>query len=170
MCVCVCDQPTRSDRGWLVMPFGKNPWWWYLASFVPALLVTILIFMDQQISAVIVNRKENKLKVWKQFIYVLHIILSITNPSITTFSIHGLCRKVAATTWTCSGWVSWWLCAPLWVCPGTWQLRSSPSHTSTLWRWRARAVPLGSSRSSLESGRAAPTLQLCPSFDLALIQ
>lgn len=34
-----------------------------MASFVPALLVTILIFMDQQISAVIVNRKENKLKV-----------------------------------------------------------------------------------------------------------
>ena len=61
--VCVLDQPTRSDRGWLVMPVGKNPWWWYLASFVPALLVTILIFMDQQISAVIVNRKENKLKV-----------------------------------------------------------------------------------------------------------
>lgn len=58
-----CDQPTRADRGWLVMPFGKNPWWWYLASAVPALLVTILIFMDQQISAVIVNRKENKLKV-----------------------------------------------------------------------------------------------------------
>uniref|UniRef100_A0A3P8Q0S1 Anion exchange protein n=1 Tax=Astatotilapia calliptera TaxID=8154 RepID=A0A3P8Q0S1_ASTCA len=55
-------KPTRSDRGWLVMPFGKNPWWWCVASFVPALLVTILIFMDQQISAVIVNRKENKLK------------------------------------------------------------------------------------------------------------
>uniref|UniRef100_A0A8C2AB87 Anion exchange protein n=1 Tax=Cyprinus carpio TaxID=7962 RepID=A0A8C2AB87_CYPCA len=55
-------KPTRADRGWFVMPFGKNPWWVYLASFVPALLVTILIFMDQQISAVIVNRKENKLK------------------------------------------------------------------------------------------------------------
>ncbi|XP_061907504.1 electrogenic sodium bicarbonate cotransporter 4 isoform X5 [Entelurus aequoreus] len=55
-------KPTRPDRGWLVMPFGKNPWWVYLGSFVPALLVTILIFMDQQISAVIVNRKENKLK------------------------------------------------------------------------------------------------------------
>uniref|UniRef100_A0A3Q3E6Z9 Anion exchange protein n=1 Tax=Labrus bergylta TaxID=56723 RepID=A0A3Q3E6Z9_9LABR len=55
-------KPTRPERGWLVMPFGKNPWWVYLASFVPALLVTILIFMDQQISAVIVNRKENKLK------------------------------------------------------------------------------------------------------------
>ncbi|CAL8248325.1 unnamed protein product [Merluccius merluccius] len=55
-------KPTRPDRGWLVMPFGKNPWWVYVASFIPALLVTILIFMDQQISAVIVNRKENKLK------------------------------------------------------------------------------------------------------------
>ncbi|KAG5272396.1 hypothetical protein AALO_G00165070 [Alosa alosa] len=55
-------KPTRSDRGWIVMPFGKNSWWVYLASAVPALLVTILIFMDQQISAVIVNRKENKLK------------------------------------------------------------------------------------------------------------
>uniref|UniRef100_A0A8C8JWR6 Anion exchange protein n=1 Tax=Oncorhynchus tshawytscha TaxID=74940 RepID=A0A8C8JWR6_ONCTS len=33
-----------------------------LRLFVPALLVTILIFMDQQISAVIVNRKENKLR------------------------------------------------------------------------------------------------------------
>uniref|UniRef100_A0A8C9TLJ1 Anion exchange protein n=1 Tax=Scleropages formosus TaxID=113540 RepID=A0A8C9TLJ1_SCLFO len=55
-------KPTRPDRGWMVMPFGKNPWWMYLASSVPALLVTILIFMDQQISAVIVNRKENKLK------------------------------------------------------------------------------------------------------------
>ncbi|XP_060765598.1 electrogenic sodium bicarbonate cotransporter 4 [Neoarius graeffei] len=55
-------KPTRPDRGWVVMPIGKNPWWMYLASFVPALLVTILIFMDQQITAVIVNRKENKLK------------------------------------------------------------------------------------------------------------
>lgn len=89
------------------MPFGKNPWWWYLASFVPALLVTILIFMDQQISAVIVNRKENKLKVWKQqIVFFLNIYISIGNTSITAFSVHGLRRKVAATTWTCSGWVS----------------------------------------------------------------
>ncbi|EGW09963.1 Electrogenic sodium bicarbonate cotransporter 4 [Cricetulus griseus] len=55
-------QPTRPDRGWFVAPFGKNPWWVYPASILPALLVTILIFMDQQITAVIVNRKENKLK------------------------------------------------------------------------------------------------------------
>ncbi|XP_055518290.1 electrogenic sodium bicarbonate cotransporter 4-like isoform X4 [Leucoraja erinacea] len=55
-------KPTRADRGWFVVPFGKNPWWIYLASALPALLVTILIFMDQQITGVIINRKENKLR------------------------------------------------------------------------------------------------------------
>uniref|UniRef100_A0A8C2WE42 Anion exchange protein n=1 Tax=Cyclopterus lumpus TaxID=8103 RepID=A0A8C2WE42_CYCLU len=44
-------KPTRPGRGWLVMPFGKNPWWIYVASSVPALLVTILIFMDHGIIA-----------------------------------------------------------------------------------------------------------------------
>ena len=55
-------QPTRGDRGWLINP-AKNPFWTIPASLAPALLATILIFMDQQITAVIVNRKENKLKV-----------------------------------------------------------------------------------------------------------
>ncbi|XP_026074883.1 electrogenic sodium bicarbonate cotransporter 4-like [Carassius auratus] len=41
-------QPTRPDHGWIVMPFGKNRWWMCLASFIPALLVTILIFMDSR--------------------------------------------------------------------------------------------------------------------------
>ncbi|XP_053337376.1 solute carrier family 4 member 4a isoform X3 [Clarias gariepinus] len=55
-------KPTSPHRGWFVAPFGGNPWWVYLASALPALLVTILLFMDQQITAVIVNRKEHKLK------------------------------------------------------------------------------------------------------------
>uniref|UniRef100_A0A671VF37 Anion exchange protein n=1 Tax=Sparus aurata TaxID=8175 RepID=A0A671VF37_SPAAU len=55
-------KPTSPLRGWFVPPFGGNPWWVYLAASLPALLVTILIFMDQQITAVIVNRKEHKLK------------------------------------------------------------------------------------------------------------
>ena len=53
-------RPTRQDRGWIINPF-INPWWCAFAAFLPALLGTILIFMDQQITAVIVNRKENKL-------------------------------------------------------------------------------------------------------------
>lgn len=55
-------KPTSPNRRWFVPPFGGNPWWVYLASILPALLVTILVFMDQQITAVIVNRKEHKLK------------------------------------------------------------------------------------------------------------
>ncbi|XP_077442146.1 electrogenic sodium bicarbonate cotransporter 4 isoform X7 [Vanacampus margaritifer] len=86
-------KPTRTDRGWLVMPFGKNPWWWYLASFVPALLVTILIFMDQQISAVIVNRKENKLK--KSCGY--HLDLFWVGILMAVCSFMGLPWYVAAT-------------------------------------------------------------------------
>uniref|UniRef100_A0A3P8VEI7 Anion exchange protein n=1 Tax=Cynoglossus semilaevis TaxID=244447 RepID=A0A3P8VEI7_CYNSE len=86
-------KPTRPDRGWLVMPFGKNPWWWYLATFVPALLVTILIFMDQQISAVIVNRKENKLK--KSCGY--HLDLFWVGVLMAACSFMGLPWYVAAT-------------------------------------------------------------------------
>uniref|UniRef100_A0A9L0SDZ7 Anion exchange protein n=1 Tax=Equus caballus TaxID=9796 RepID=A0A9L0SDZ7_HORSE len=55
-------KPTRDDRGWFVTPLGPNPWWTVIAAIIPALLCTILIFMDQQITAVIINRKEHKLK------------------------------------------------------------------------------------------------------------
>uniref|UniRef100_A0A8D2LI58 Solute carrier family 4 member 9 n=1 Tax=Varanus komodoensis TaxID=61221 RepID=A0A8D2LI58_VARKO len=54
--------PTNPTRGWLVPPFGANAWWIYPAAAVPAVLVIILIFMDQQITAVILNRKEYKLQ------------------------------------------------------------------------------------------------------------
>uniref|UniRef100_A0A8C9U552 Anion exchange protein n=1 Tax=Scleropages formosus TaxID=113540 RepID=A0A8C9U552_SCLFO len=86
-------KPTRSGRGWIVKPFGKNPWWMYLASFVPALLVTILIFMDQQISAVIVNRKENKLKKGCGY----HLDLFWVGILMATCSFLGLPWYVAAT-------------------------------------------------------------------------
>ncbi|XP_075457811.1 anion exchange protein 4 [Ascaphus truei] len=55
-------KPTNPNRTWIVLPFGENPWWICLLSGIPALLITILIFMDQQITAVILNRKEYKLK------------------------------------------------------------------------------------------------------------
>uniref|UniRef100_UPI00398E4248 electrogenic sodium bicarbonate cotransporter 1-like n=1 Tax=Pristiophorus japonicus TaxID=55135 RepID=UPI00398E4248 len=55
-------KPTNPHREWFVYPFGANEWWMCLIAIVPALLVTILVFMDQQITAVILNRKEHKLK------------------------------------------------------------------------------------------------------------
>uniref|UniRef100_A0A671Q6X5 Anion exchange protein n=1 Tax=Sinocyclocheilus anshuiensis TaxID=1608454 RepID=A0A671Q6X5_9TELE len=86
-------KPTRAGRGWFVMPFGKNPWWVYVASSVPALLVTILIFMDQQISAVIVNRKENKLKKGCGY----HLDLLWVGVLMVACSFMGLPWYVAAT-------------------------------------------------------------------------
>jgi hypothetical protein len=58
---------TKEGRGWVINPFAKNPPYMWVAALLPALLATILIFMDQQITAVIINRKENKLKVKFQF-------------------------------------------------------------------------------------------------------
>lgn len=56
-------KPTSPDRGWIIPPFHKkNPIYSPVIAIFPAILGTILIFMDQQITAVIINRKENKLK------------------------------------------------------------------------------------------------------------
>ncbi|XP_037657537.1 anion exchange protein 4 isoform X10 [Choloepus didactylus] len=54
--------PTLTGRGWLVSPFGANPWWLSMAAALPALFLSILIFMDQQITAVILNRAEYRLQ------------------------------------------------------------------------------------------------------------
>ena len=70
-------QPTRSDlRGWTIPLSDENsPWYVYILASIPALLLTILLFMDQQITSVIVNRKEHKLKVRKQVLSLYSIIL-----------------------------------------------------------------------------------------------
>lgn len=86
--------PTRSqDRGWFIPFFGKNEWWTILAAIIPAIIATMLVFMDQQITAVIVNRKEFKLK--KGLGY--HLDLFIVGISIVICSILGLPWFVAAT-------------------------------------------------------------------------
>uniref|UniRef100_A0A671R922 Anion exchange protein n=1 Tax=Sinocyclocheilus anshuiensis TaxID=1608454 RepID=A0A671R922_9TELE len=86
-------KPTSPNRGWFVPPFGGNPWWVYLASFLPALLVTILVFMDQQITAVIVNRKEHKLKKGAGY----HLDLFWVSILLMVCSFMGLPWYVAAT-------------------------------------------------------------------------
>ena len=46
-------------------PLGNGlPSWAPPAAIIPAILATILLFVDQHITALIVNRKDNKLKVW----------------------------------------------------------------------------------------------------------
>ncbi|XP_064824407.1 electroneutral sodium bicarbonate exchanger 1 isoform X3 [Oncorhynchus masou masou] len=86
-------KPTRDDRGWLINPIGRNPWWTVLAASIPALLCTILIFMDQQITAVIINRKEHKLLKGCGY----HLDLLMVGVMLAVCSIMGLPWFVAAT-------------------------------------------------------------------------
>ncbi|XP_026564013.1 sodium bicarbonate cotransporter 3 isoform X1 [Pseudonaja textilis] len=86
-------EPTQSDRGWLINPLGSNPWWTLVIAAVPALLCTILIFMDQQITAVIINRKEHKLKKGCGY----HLDLLMVGIMLGICSIMGLPWFVAAT-------------------------------------------------------------------------
>ena len=60
---------------------------------IPAALATILVFLDQQITAVIVNRRENKLKKGVGY----HLDLFVVSVMIITTSIMGLPWFVAAT-------------------------------------------------------------------------
>ncbi|XP_014681823.1 PREDICTED: electrogenic sodium bicarbonate cotransporter 1-like isoform X2 [Priapulus caudatus] len=85
--------PTSPDRGWIIPLMANNPWWAPLAAILPAMLCCILIVMDQQITAVIINRKENLLK--KGFGY--HLDLLVTAAGILISSILGLPWFVAMT-------------------------------------------------------------------------
>ncbi|XP_076459053.1 electroneutral sodium bicarbonate exchanger 1-like isoform X2 [Babylonia areolata] len=85
--------PTSPTRGWVINPVGSNPWWTALAAIIPAMLAVILIFMDQQITAVIVNRKENKLVKGSGY----HLDLFIVASLIIICSFLGLPWFVAAT-------------------------------------------------------------------------
>ncbi|XP_061122604.1 sodium bicarbonate cotransporter 3-like isoform X4 [Syngnathus typhle] len=86
-------EPTSKNRGWLMDPLGDNPWWTLLVAALPALLCTILIFMDQQITAVIINRKEHKLKKGCGY----HLDLLVVAVMLGLCSIMGLPWFVAAT-------------------------------------------------------------------------
>ncbi|XP_006851674.1 PREDICTED: sodium bicarbonate cotransporter 3 isoform X4 [Chrysochloris asiatica] len=86
-------EPTYPNRGWIISPLGENPWWTLLIAAIPALLCTILIFMDQQITAVIINRKEHKLKKGAGY----HLDLFMVGVMLGVCSVMGLPWFVAAT-------------------------------------------------------------------------
>ncbi|CAG9828273.1 unnamed protein product [Diabrotica balteata] len=86
-------KPTLPNRGWIISPFSRNPIYSVVLAILPALLGTILIFMDQQITAVIVNRKEFNFRKGCGYhldLFVLAILIAIC-------SIMGLPWFVAAT-------------------------------------------------------------------------
>ena len=143
-------QPTRDDRGWLINPIGRNPWWTALAVAIPALLCTILIFMDQQITAVIINRKEHKLLARKKRKHTKDKN-STAHRDYELLFYTLFYRKAVGTIWTCWWWEWCWLCALSWDCPGSSQPPSCPSLTSTVWSWSQRVQLRESSLASWAS-------------------
>jgi len=86
-------KPSRDDRGWLVNPLDCTHWWLIPLALVPAILATILVFLDQQITAVIVNRKDHKLKKGHGY----HLDLFILALLIIACAVLGLPWFLAAT-------------------------------------------------------------------------
>lgn len=74
----------------LMRLYSGNPWWTSILAVVPALLACILLFMDQQITAVIVNRKEHKLKVRLAVLKCLGSIIIIFIIIFILYSILGI--------------------------------------------------------------------------------
>ncbi|XP_015210010.2 anion exchange protein 2 isoform X1 [Lepisosteus oculatus] len=67
-------------RGWFIDPLGSNgqfPIWMMVASILPAILVFILIFMETQITALIISKKERMLVKGSGFHLDLLIIVAV---------------------------------------------------------------------------------------------
>ncbi|XP_045907134.1 anion exchange protein 2a isoform X1 [Micropterus dolomieu] len=83
-------------RGWLISPLGSDgqfPVWMMAASILPAILVFILIFMESQITALIVSKKERMLVKGTGFHLDLLIIVMVGGVS----ALFGLPWLSAAT-------------------------------------------------------------------------
>ena len=64
-----------------------------LAALIPAIFAAILIFMDQQITAVIVNRKDNRLWVFLSSSIKLSLVLHLSFLSLS-FACHNKTEKM----------------------------------------------------------------------------
>ncbi|XP_062377776.1 anion exchange protein 2b isoform X2 [Sardina pilchardus] len=85
-----------SKRGWFVNPLGMHnpfPIWMMAASILPALLVFILIFMETQITTLIVSKKERMLVKGSGFHLDLLVIVALGG----TCALFGLPWMAAAT-------------------------------------------------------------------------
>jgi hypothetical protein len=83
---------TTSGRAWTVDLFGL-PTWVIAASIGPAIVTTILVYLDQNITARLVNNKDNKLERGAGY----HLDLTVVGVLIGVFSLFGLPWLVAAT-------------------------------------------------------------------------
>jgi len=83
---------TTSGRPWLV-DLSVSPMWVKLAASIPALLVSILLYLDQNITVRLVNNPEYKLKKGAGY----HLDLAIVGILVGVCGLFGLPWMVAAT-------------------------------------------------------------------------
>ena len=83
---------TTTGREWLV-PMMKAPMWVWFASIGPALLATVLIYLDQNITARLVNSRDHALQKGEGY----HLDLTIVGILTGLCSMFGLPWLVAAT-------------------------------------------------------------------------
>jgi hypothetical protein len=83
---------TSSGRPWLVNPFEAPKWVWGAAA-LPAMLVSILLYLDQNITVRLVNNAEYKLKKGAGY----HLDLALVGVLVGVCSMLGLPWMVAAT-------------------------------------------------------------------------
>ncbi|XP_025049306.1 anion exchange protein 2 [Alligator sinensis] len=83
-------------RGWVINPLGEKdpfPIWMMVASVLPAILVFILIFMETQITTLIISKKERMLQKGSGFHLDLLLIVAMGG----CFALFGLPWLAAAT-------------------------------------------------------------------------
>ncbi|QDU39141.1 PTS system mannose-specific EIIBCA component [Maioricimonas rarisocia] len=83
---------TSSGRGWLVNPFNAPVWVWG-ASIVPAMFFAVLVYLDQNITARLVNSPQHRLKKGEGY----HLDLLVVALLVGVCAIFGLPPLVAAT-------------------------------------------------------------------------
>uniref|UniRef100_A0A3P8VFP9 Anion exchange protein n=1 Tax=Cynoglossus semilaevis TaxID=244447 RepID=A0A3P8VFP9_CYNSE len=69
-----------AKRGWLINPFGEHqsfPVWLMFASCIPALLVFILIFLESQITTLIISKPERKMVKGSGFHFDLLLLVAM---------------------------------------------------------------------------------------------
>ncbi|MEL6895424.1 MAG: sodium bicarbonate transporter family protein, partial [Planctomycetota bacterium] len=84
--------PTIVGRSWIVNPFDAPRWVWFAAS-VPGLLGAVLVYLDQNITARLVNSPDNQLRKGGGY----HWDLTLIGLMAAIFSLFGLPWLVAAT-------------------------------------------------------------------------
>uniref|UniRef100_A0A915KE64 Anion exchange protein n=1 Tax=Romanomermis culicivorax TaxID=13658 RepID=A0A915KE64_ROMCU len=93
-CLNVPDSLTPTiPRPWLVDIWNIEHWWIAVLAFLPASFFSILVMMDQNITSVIINRPDNKLKKG----YGYHLDLFVIAILMVVCSLFGLPFYVAAT-------------------------------------------------------------------------